>query len=222
MFWHQRRLEGWGRVESLLTMHLLHADRQGYMDVIINQRLSPGARFLVKEFGRWRVGNYRGEFQPGTCQKGSGFRKVRVGLEVATVGREAPGLGYHPQLGTGAKLPAHCPWALTPRLTPALLEEAGLRQVQSLAQSHTVPKGQSGTFTSPHSVLPTANSPLRGLRRQHKQPQLTFLLPHAHLLSASGIHSAHVPRLEAHFPLSSWELTQPRRTSTISYRDKGH
>lgn len=163
--------------------------------MIINQRLSPGARFLVKEFGRWRVGNYRGEFQPGTCQKGSGFRKVRVGLEVATVGREAPGLGYHPQLGTGAKLPAHCPWALTPRLTPALLEEAGLRQVQSLAQSHTVPKGQSGTFTSPHSVLPTASSPLR---RAKKAAQAT---------------PAHFPSPPCTPPLSFWDPQCARSTT---------
>lgn len=103
------------------------------------------------------------------------------------MGREAPGFGYHPQLGTGAKLHAHCLWALTPRLTPALLEEAGLRQVQSLAQSHTVPKGQSGTFTSPHPVLPTANSPLR---RAKKAAQAT---------------PAHFPSPPCTPPLSFWD-----------------
>lgn len=147
------------------------------MDVIINQEVKSRSKVsIVKEFGRWRVGNSRGKFQPGTCQKGSGFRKVRAGLEVATMKREASGFGYHPQLGTGAKLSAHCPGALTLRLTPALLKEVGLRQVQSSAQGHTVPKGQSGTINSPHPVLPTANSPLRRAKKaaSSKHSSLSF------------------------------------------------
>lgn len=58
--------------------------------MIINKKGKSGTRFLVKEFGGWRVGNCRGEFQPGTCWEGPPFRKVRAGLEVTKGGREAP------------------------------------------------------------------------------------------------------------------------------------
>lgn len=49
--------------------------------------------FLVKEFGGWRVGRYRGAFPHGPCREGSAFRKVRAGLEVPEAGREAPDFG---------------------------------------------------------------------------------------------------------------------------------
>lgn len=102
------------------------------------------------------------------------------------MGREAPGFEYHPQLGTGAKLPAHCPWVLTLGLTPALLER---KRVETGAELGSRPHSSQGTKHNHHQSLPCAPHGQQPLRRAKKAAQGT---------------PAHFPSPPCTPPLSFW------------------
>lgn len=128
---------------SLLCICFTRTDKAIVMRSQIRSR-SPRTYFLINEFGGWRAGNYR-QSPPGNCQKGSGFWKVRAGPEVTKVVSARLSITM---LGWGqVEAP---PMTVGPHTGPhscSAGEEAGSRQVQSLAQGHTVPKGQSRTYT---------------------------------------------------------------------------
>lgn len=197
-------------------MYLLHVDRQGYRDMITNQKEKSRSKFPSR--GIWWMESWQLQ------RRGSDWNLPgRIWLQE---GQGWPWGGKDGKRSTRLcrnRCKAPCPLPVSPHTQPDTCfagEEGGLREVQSLAQSHAIPKGQSGTITSPHPVLPTANSPLRRAKKTAQASPAHFPSPHVRLLSAPRTYSAHTPWLEAHFPPSSWDLTQSRRTSTISYRTK--
>lgn len=209
---------------SLLCICFTRTDKAIVMRSQIRSR-SPRTYFLINEFGGWRAGNYR-QSPPGNCQKGSGFWKVRAGPEVSKVVSARLSITM---LGWGQVRSSPHDHGSSHRASQLLCWRGSW--VQTGAELGSGPHSSQGTKQNLHlivtALVPALDSPGQQPCKEgwEGSPSDSSPFPSPVRHTSSQLPGPTVRTLHDQkpgFPPGSGDLAQPRRSTTISYRDKGN